>query len=112
MSQITTHILYTSLGKPDVGVDVILYLEKHGSWAPFANGITNRDGRVSDLLSDDILLPLGTYKLRFELKAYFEQLGVEVFYPFAEIVFIVSGHEHYHIPLLLNPYGYTTYRGS
>ncbi|HEY4151591.1 MAG TPA: hydroxyisourate hydrolase [Chitinophagaceae bacterium] len=112
MSQITTHILDTSLGKPAEGVDVILYLEQQGNWSPFANGITNRDGRVSDLLSDDILLPAGAYKLRFELRPYFEQLGVEVFYPFAEIVFMVGGHEHYHIPLLLNPYGYTTYRGS
>lgn len=112
MSQVTTHILNTTLGKPAEGVSIILYRQEAGSWIAIGNGITNQDGRISDLLARDLVLPAGPYKLKFELEAYFERFGAPAFYPLVEIVFSVSGGEHYHIPLLLNPYGYTTYRGS
>lgn len=112
MSQITTHILDTTVGKPGQGVAVTLYTQDGDRWTPVASGITNQDGRIGDLLGKEVLLPKGVYKMRFELEAYFERFGRKAFYPFVEIVFTVDSREHYHIPLLLNPYGYTTYRGS
>lgn len=112
MSHITTHILDTSTGKPAEGVAITLYRQQQDEWAPVGNGVTNADGRIADLLAQGIVLPKGQYKMRFEVAAYFERLDRKAFYPFVEIVFIIDSNEHYHIPLLLNPYGYTTYRGS
>jgi len=112
MSQVTTHILDTTVGRPAQGVAITLYKQEGDNWTPVANGITNQDGRIADLLGKEVLLPKGFYKMRFELEAYFERFGKKAFYPFVEIVFTVDSKEHYHIPLLLNPYGYTTYRGS
>ena len=112
MSQITTHILDTTMGKPAQGVAVILFKQEGENWTRIADGITNQDGRIADLLGKEVLLPKGFYKIRFELEAYFERFGRTAFYPFVEIVFNVDSKDHYHIPLLLNPFGYTTYRGS
>jgi 5-hydroxyisourate hydrolase len=112
MSQITTHILDTSKGKPAQGVTIILFSTINGEWKELASGITNTDGRIPDLLKKDVLLEYGVYKMRFEVKEYFDKLGVAAFYPFVEIVFDITTQEHYHIPLLLNPFGYSTYRGS
>jgi len=112
MSQITTHILDTTIGKPAQGVAVALCRKQQDGWEVIANGITNHDGRIADLLGKEVLLPKGFYKIRFELEAYFERFGRTAFYPFVEIVFNVDSKDHYHIPLLLNPFGYTTYRGS
>ena len=75
-------------------------------------GITNKDGRIPDLLAKGTLLDLGIYKMKFEVKAYFDRDGINSFYPYVEIVFDITTQEHYHIPLLLNPFGYSTYRGS
>lgn len=112
MSQVTTHILDTTLGKPAKGVTTILCQEENDSWKEIARGVTNQNGRISDLLSTDVILPLGTYKMKFETKPYFEQLSVPTFYPLIEIIFTIASAEHYHVPLLLNPFGYSTYRGS
>jgi 5-hydroxyisourate hydrolase len=112
MSQITTHILDTAKGKPAQGVTIILYSTNNDEWKELARGITNADGRIPDLLKKDVLLEYGVYKMRFEVKEYFDKLGVAAFYPFVEIVFDITTKEHYHIPLLLNPFGYSTYRGS
>jgi len=112
MSQITTHILDTSKGKPASGVTVILYSGANDAWTEIARGTTNNDGRVSGLLQKDSLLETGIYKLRFETKDYFDKNHIATFYPFVEIVFDVQFNEHYHVPLLLNPFGYSTYRGS
>jgi 5-hydroxyisourate hydrolase len=112
MSQITTHILDTTKGKPASGVSIILYAASAGEWKELARGITNADGRIPDLLAKDILLEPAVYKMKFETKSYFDQQGIKTFYPFVEIVFNIDTKEHYHIPLLLNPYGYSTYRGS
>lgn len=112
MSQVTTHILDTTKGKPAKGVTIILYSNNHDQWRELARGITNADGRISDLLKKDVLLEYGAYKIRFEVKEYFDKLGIAAFYPFVEIVFNITAQEHYHIPLLLNPFGYSTYRGS
>ncbi|GAB4036548.1 hydroxyisourate hydrolase [Spirosoma gilvum] len=111
MSAITTHILDTTRGKPAEGVSVVLY-QQHREWLEISRGITNADGRISDLLTKETVLPSGVYKLRFETGAYFESLSVASFYPFVDISFTITTGEHYHVPLLLNPFGYSTYRGS
>lgn len=111
MSQITTHILDTSLGKPAPGITIILYSQSTDAWKEIAKGITNNDGRIVDLLKNEVL-KYGTYKMRFETKDYFDKMGIATFYPYVEIVFDISSQEHYHIPLLLSPFGYSTYRGS
>jgi 5-hydroxyisourate hydrolase len=112
MSQLTTHILDTTKGKPAEGVRVILFQQEQNSWKQISTGITNKDGRVPDLLNKDMLLQPGLYKLKFETKDYFDKQGVQTFYPFIEITVIITGSEHYHVPLLLNPFGYSTYKGS
>jgi 5-hydroxyisourate hydrolase len=115
-SPITTHVLDTSRGRPAVGVPVSLSRssQAHGSWELLADGTTDADGRVADLLAPGSLQP-GIYRLRFDTATYFAQVGVEsFFYTWAEIVFHVEAHAtaHYNVPLLLNPVGYSTYRGS
>ncbi len=112
MSQLTTHILDTTAGKPAENVHIILYLGGNDAWIELSRGKTNNDGRLLDLLQADQLLKAGIYKLRFETKDYFDRLGLKTFYPFVEIIIDVDSDDHYHVPLLLNPFGYSTYRGS
>jgi 5-hydroxyisourate hydrolase len=112
MSQITTHILDTTRGLPAGGVTIKMYEKTGMEWIEIASGITDRDGRIKDLLKPEVFLPMGTYKMHFAVKEYFMIHGMEVFYPFVDIVFDIRSKEHYHIPLLLNPFGYSTYRGS
>jgi 5-hydroxyisourate hydrolase len=113
MSQITTHILDTSLGKPAANVPVRLERPDSGyQWEIIASGITNADGRVPNLLPNDEPLKPGTYRLVFEIEDYFVDNARVSFYPFIPIVFDVTDDSHYHVPLLLNPFGYATYRGS
>jgi 5-hydroxyisourate hydrolase len=111
-SQITTHVLDTANGKPAEGIKIILYHQHGNDWTNIANGITNKDGRISNLLPDDRLLSPGIYKMDFFTKDYFDQSAVKGFHPVVPIVFEINSDEHYHIPLLLSPFGYTTYRGS
>ena len=82
------------------------------NWRQISLKTSDDHGRVSDLLPDDVVLEPGLYRMRFETKSYFEQGGTACFYPYVEITFNITGPEHYHIPLLISPYGYTTYRGS
>ena len=113
MSQITTHILDTSQGKPASDVGVSLWGGEPGKWSELGAGVTDSDGRVTNLLSDDAPLPKGSYRLCFDTGSYYQGLGIAAFYPTVEIVFDIEGDgQHYHVPLLLNPWGYSTYRGS
>jgi 5-hydroxyisourate hydrolase len=112
MSQLSTHVLDTSIGKPAVGISIVLFYLVNGNEKKIAAGITNEEGRILYLLNKDQILEPGSYKLKFETKKYFEEQGVQTFYPFVEIVFTIAGNQHYHVPLLLNPFGYSTYRGS
>ena len=112
MSQITTHILDTTKGKPAQGVTIILYQQQNNDWIETAKGITNNDGRISDWLDKKRILALGIYKIKFLTKEYFDQQAIPTFYPYVEITFEITNQEHYHVPLLLNPFGYGTYRGS
>ena len=112
MSQITTHILDTSAGLPAQGVAVSLFQQQDKDWTAIASGQTNKDGRIPDLLSPEEKLPTGIYKLRFDTQTYFDRNEISSFYPFVEVVFHISDQQHYHVPLLLNPFGYSTYRGT
>jgi len=112
MSQLTTHILDTSKGKPAPGIHVILCQHKKEVWIEVTKGTTDNDGRIPDLLKKGTVMELGTYKLRFETQSYFAKQSIETFYPFIEITFQVTTEDHYHVPLLLNPFGFSTYRGS
>ena len=114
MSAITTHVLDTAKGRPAEGLT--LTLERHdasGDWELLSRGVTDADGRVRDLLPDSRALDAGVYRLTFETAGYFRATGVQGFYPSVPVVFeLRSPGEHYHVPLLLSPFGYTTYRGS
>ncbi len=113
MSAITTHVLDTSLGKPAAGVAVTLEAHSGEGWKTLASGTTDADGRVRDLLPEGSAIAPGTFRLRFDTAAYFRARGVETFYPQVEIVFTVKDPaQHTHVPLLLSPFGYSTYRGS
>lgn len=112
MSQLTTHILNTALGKPAAGVLIALYRQTNNGWEEIVRGVTNQDGRITDWLPKDFILPAGSYKLLFETGDYFKQSMITTFYPFIEVVFAITDESHYHVPLLLNPFGYSTYRGS
>jgi 5-hydroxyisourate hydrolase len=113
MSQITTHVLDVALGKPAAGVPVILEIERAGGeWKEISRGATDWDGRLRHLLPPDSLAE-GTYRLTFDTNTYFASRKTVGLYPQVAIVFRVrDAKEHYHIPLLLSPFGYSTYRGS
>ncbi len=109
-SPITTHILDTAIGKPASNVSVVLEKQEGALWKVLAKGNTNQDGRIEDLLTPGSVAELGIYKMTFETAAYYSNQG---FYPYVSIVFeIKKSNEHYHVPLLLTPHGYSTYRGS
>ncbi|XP_046996624.1 uncharacterized protein LOC124612448 isoform X1 [Schistocerca americana] len=109
---ISTHVLDTAKGKPANGLQVSLYRLMGGKWTIVSEGYTDEDGRFSNFLQD-LELCSGRYKLHFDVDRYFDSTSQESLYPFVEIAFDVkSQQDHYHIPLLLSPFGYTTYRGS
>ena len=112
MSQLTTHILDTSIGKPAAAVQVKFEKLSEGVWMCMATGITNSDGRISELLPSDFQMDLGIYRLIFDTGSYFKKQNIQSFYPSVAVEFQVNDTAHYHVPLLLNPYGYSTYRGS
>ena len=109
---ITTHILDISLGRPARGVPVVLEIRSTG-WEFLGQGETDTDGRVRDLVPEDHLLSEGVYRLTFDTASYFASQKVESFYPEVSVVFSLrDATQHYHVPLLLSRYGYSTYRGS
>lgn len=115
MSAITTHVLDIAHGRPARGVPVAL--ERPSStgdgWEAVGRGTTDADGRLGDLLAPGAALSEGRYRLIFETEAYFRAGPVPGFYPEVSVQFVVErGEDHYHLPLLLSPYGYSTYRGS
>ena len=113
MSTISTHVLDTALGRPAAGVRVSLERLTGEQVDVVGGGTTDSDGRLRDFLSTGIALRPGTYRLRFETEAYFRATSRDVFYPAVTVDFRVAEESaHYHVPLLLSPYGYSTYRGS
>ncbi len=114
MSGITTHVLDTARGRPAAGVPVLLEARGDGgAWAELGRGFTDADGRLRDLLPEGHKLAKGSYRLTFDAAVYFAAQGTKGFYTEVAVAFVVSeAGAHYHVPLLLSPYGYTTYRGS
>lgn len=111
MSTVTTHVLDTGRGRPASGVGVRLERVTGGGIEAVGGGTTDADGRIPDLGPDS--LEAGTYRLVFGTGDYFAGLGQDTLYPEVTITFSVAADGgHYHVPLLLSPYGYTTYRGS
>jgi len=110
---ITSHVLDTSLGRPAQGVVITLFVLSGSEWSVLGKATTNSDGRAPELLPVDYKLQQGVYKCTFDTGAYFQASGQKGFYPEVPVIFeIAATTEHYHIPLLLSPYGYSTYRGS
>jgi 5-hydroxyisourate hydrolase len=109
---LSTHVLDATTGRPAVGVGILLESFRDGGWAEVATGLTDDDGRLKDWLHDD-LPGIGMHRLLFDTGAYFTRVGVESFYPAVTIAFVIDrADQHYHVPLLLSPFAYSTYRGS
>jgi 5-hydroxyisourate hydrolase len=111
-SPITTHVLDTARGRPARGVRAVLAFAEGGGFRDLSRGETDADGRITNLLAPGDLRP-GTYKLTFETGPWQAAQGTPGFYPYVDVVFsLAAGDEHVHVPLLLSPFGYSTYRGS
>lgn len=111
--QLSTHILNISLGEPVPDVEVVLQkMEKKNVWNTISKSKTDSNGRITDFLSLNNQNNQGIYKLIFKTSPYFERLQVKTFYPFIEVVFQINNLQHYHVPITLSPYGYSTYRGN
>lgn len=115
-SPVTTHVLNTATGRPAANLLIKMYrvtgTAESETLSLINSGRTNVDGRLPGLLTKE-QFTAGIYKIRFETQDYFSQTGTEGFYPYAEVIFTIKDvDQHYHIPLLLSPYSYSTYRGS
>lgn len=109
--KLSTHVLDTSNGKAAANVKVTVYrLNEFQEWTAIRPGETNSDGRCQ--LLENAEFPIGVYKLTFHVGVYFAAKNVKTFYPAVDIIVDCSDNQNYHIPLLLSPYGYTTYRGT
>jgi 5-hydroxyisourate hydrolase len=112
-SPLTTHVLNTATGRPAVGLRITLEVQDGAlGWQPVSEGLTNADGRLRDLLPPGGL-ERRVYRLTFDTGSYFAQAGEQTFYPSVPVIFEVTAlTEHHHVPLLISPFGYSTYRGS
>lgn len=112
-SPVTCHVLDSTSGKPAPDMRIRLDRLQASGFALVTQGVTDNDGRCSTLLPPSTILDVGIFKITFFTSEYFTKRGILSFYPFVEIPFEVkNADEHYHIPLLLSPYAYSTYRGS
>jgi 5-hydroxyisourate hydrolase len=109
---VSTHVLDTTRGRPAKGVPVTLsHRGSDGGWSVLGRAVTDADGRVADLSNGD--LTAGVYRLDFDTAHYFVEMGTSGFYPEVSVVFILQDPaEHLHVPLLLSPFGYATYKGT
>ena len=114
MANLSTHVLDTSRGQPAAGITISLERLNAGEgWTPLAEAATDDDGRVKQFVLAEPNLGPGTYRLVFSVEKYFKKLNQQTFYPEVSVVFLIEpGAEHYHVPLLISPFGYSTYRGS
>ncbi len=114
MSAITTHVLDTARGRPAAGVPVTLEMQTPDeTWKLLSHGVTDADGRLKFVFPPGFTLAQGTYRIVFDTRAYFRAQDLKGFYPSVTVVFMVSDAlQHHHVPLLLSPFGYSTYRGS
>jgi 5-hydroxyisourate hydrolase len=110
---VSTHVLDTSAGRPAAAVSVRLQQQNGSAWTDLFAGVTDPDGRVPSLVPASASSAAGAYRLTFDVGDYFRGRGLESFYERVSIDFVVRDTAaHYHVPLLLSPYGYSTYRGS
>jgi 5-hydroxyisourate hydrolase len=113
---ISTHVLDTSIGRPAAGIRVRLekWERPEGNdWRIVGSGEANGDGRVPNLVPEGTSITPGEFRLTFDTRRYFAASSTATLYPSVTIVFeVAAGQTHYHVPLLLSPFGYTTYRGS
>ena len=111
--QLSSHILDVSQGKPAPGVTIQLEKlnQKNNKWSVVSKKVTDENGRVPDFLPAD-KSNLGIYKLTYFTKDYFQKQGTESFYPFIDVVFEIKDENHYHVPITLSAFGYSTYRGN
>jgi 5-hydroxyisourate hydrolase len=107
---VSTHVLDLVQGRPASGVPIVLEREgpEPGDWVEVRRGATDGDGRLKDLVPDGVA---GTFRITFDTAAWWATTGTRGFYPYVQVVFVAE-HGHHHVPLLLGPYGYSTYRGS
>ena len=114
MMRISTHVLDIAQGQPATNIPVRLERQENtGAWRVLGSSHTDQDGRCAQLLPENEALLPGVYRLGFDTASYFGARKLDGMYPLVEITFHVrNGEEHFHIPLLLSPNGYTTYRGS
>jgi 5-hydroxyisourate hydrolase len=106
MASLSTHVLDTAAGRPAVGLRVFL---ETAEGTQVTEAVTDADGRVGDLAAD---LPTGDHRLRFDTAAWYARQDLPSFYPEVVVTFSIDDDEHFHVPLLLSPFGYSTYRGS
>jgi 5-hydroxyisourate hydrolase len=110
-SFVTTHVLDSSAGAPATGIAVVLEARQADAWAQVGRGTTDDDGRIGDLGPE--ALASGTYRLTFAVGDYYASRGTASFYPEITVTFQLDAEQrHYHVPILLSPFAYTTYRGS
>lgn len=113
MNTLSTHVLDTATGKPAAGMAITLEVQDGEGFRRIGGGTTNDDGRVKDFVPAGQALAAGVYRARFDTKAYHAAQGVKGFYPYCDVVFeMTDGGGHYHVPLLISPFGFSTYRGS
>ena len=111
--QLSSHILDITSGKPASDVKITLSKkDKNDKWIKIDEKVTDNNGRIKDFLKQTNKSNVGIYKLTFHTNPYFSSLGQKSFYPFIEVVFELTDNEHYHVPITLSPFGYSTYRGS
>lgn len=111
--QLSSHILDINLGQPAPGVKISLSKQKADkTWVLVDEKITDKNGRVKDFLKEDGKDNRGVYKLTYHVGPYFEAQKQDTFYPFIEVVFEIKDGNHYHVPITLSPFGYSTYRGN
>lgn len=110
-SHITTHVLDTGSGRPAVGVAATLEVRNDDGWSRIAEGVTDGDGRIKNLGPEQV--DAGDYRIEFQTGAYFGSTGTETFFPTVTLTFsLTDPTQHYHVPLLISPFAYSTYRGS
>lgn len=111
--QLSSHILDITSGKPAPNVVITLYKkDQDNKWIQVDEKRTDRNGRVGDFLPQKNTSNSGQYKLVFQTGQYFKALGQKTFYPYLEVVFEITDNQHYHVPITVSPFGYSTYRGS
>ncbi|EGH5854296.1 hydroxyisourate hydrolase [Campylobacter coli] len=114
--QLSTHILDINSGQPASNVKVELYnLDQNRQWVKISEKFTKKNGRIADFLPYEKTenRSFGVYKLKFYTKDYYISHKVDSFYPFVEVSFeLLKDQKHYHIPITLSPFGYSTHRGS